>query len=285
MNAYDKALTFLAAAMPRGSEKRRTLLRMVAPKGKHQNRQAGLVQPPPKMVSKILRWVEDNKEEVIAEQGQKLTRIPLDMSGWRYDRHAERFLEGEAGTYRRMIQHIQDSPEDSPMRSMLPDILQTLEDGPQIRVVLRYNARVQAAGAWNPGMRQLDVEVNENTSTRTIHRVIRHEAQHMAQTLLKEALGGVEAGLPSKRIRTPQYKQDPSGGGAAHILDDQEFYPRLTDAIEEIRHTPRLWRPDGVVDPSVLRQAMRQNRFLRVLKQYAPGKYRKAISEIVKALN
>ena len=125
-----------------------------------------------------------------------------------------------------------------------------------------------------------------------------HECQHMAQGLLALASGSGNRGLPSKRILTPQWKQNASPSqtldvDALHDMDDSEFYPMLQTAIynskpyfkslpQDERRTVLEQTVQGKWQdtPELERAAL----FFRALKKHAPGKYRKAVSEFISAV-
>jgi hypothetical protein len=134
---------------------------------------------------------------------------------------------------------------------------------------------LQAMGTWNREDRELKIsypanildpeaQINMAAVKFSTQQTIRHELQHMGQTYLTQVLKGQKtgpflAGVPGSRIRTPQYtqRQDPGAGKEEerskvlqdlkqrgiskpeslvfHAFDDEEFYTRLSDSIQDLR--------------------------------------------------
>jgi len=143
-----------------------------------------------------------------------------------------------------------------------------------ITVVLTLTKIEGIAAYWQPASRMMKIVISTDYwqwDPEKLRNTIRHESQHFAQTFLSEAVGG-KAGLPPKKLRTPQFqswmqKKQPGrnwndaevskamqnlaemgfgdrdvGGGRVlkrktkdfdfHAMDDTEFFTRLDDAIE-----------------------------------------------------
>jgi len=157
-----------------------------------------------------------------------------------------------------------------------------------------------------------------------IHRVVVHEMTHAGQTILsyislklKDFFSDYArlrnqsnlAGLPSKKIRTPQFKQNQEDSGRRldlekHHLDDVEFYTDLRDAVREIMSKfdyhgehRKLTVQDknllfkALVGQDIGRQERRRADFLNYvrpigfflsLKRKAKDKYSKAVGEAYK---
>lgn len=158
-----------------------------------------------------------------------------------------------------------------------------------------------------------------------IHRIVVHEMTHAGQTILsyislelKDFFAeyarlrekGNLAGLPSKKIRTPQFKQNQGDGRdrrldlESHHLDDVEFYTDLRDAVRQIMSKFDYYgehRKLTVQDKNLLfktlvgqdigRQERRKLDFLSYvspigfflsLKRKAKDKYSKAVGEAYK---
>lgn len=151
---------------------------------------------------------------------------------------------------------------------------------------------------------------------------LRHELQHFAQSYLTAALDRTSVptmrkpgpGMPSRHVMTPQFRQEsPSPGmnpGRVHALDDVEFHTRLADAITEakamlVHHNDRkqdyykrnltaeerrayLGAFIGVMpkggDMAEEVRYQPGNTFFLAIKKFAPGKWKKAVSELVKAV-
>lgn len=146
-----------------------------------------------------------------------------------------------------------------------------------------------------------------------VANTVRHELGHHTQMLLKMLHGVEKAGVPSPRIRTPEFRQSPAETaklsdpeGVTHALDDVEFYTRLHDEVHAFnRFMQTLTLPAGtegydfwvrarkimVDDPStpMLQPLVESIRILKprlfftALRKHAPGKWRKAVGEFLKA--
>ena len=73
-----------------------------------------------------------------------------------------------------------------------------------------------------------------------IHKRVRHELQHLAQTILEKKVDG-EPGLLSKRQQTQDFAEHAWGG--VYYLTDNEFQPNLEDAKWELANLVRA-HPD-----------------------------------------
>ena len=134
-------------------------------------------------------------------------------------------------------------------------------DGYKITVTLHAvddNATPNFYGWWYPTKRQVHIYPTRfNWNWDEAQDLINHELVHVGQTILKELLGlKIEAGLPPKRVRSPQYDSggiptshgkpqfplDPSDPHkrVLHELRDIEFHTRLTD---EVRNYNRRFLP------------------------------------------
>lgn len=127
---------------------------------------------------------------------------------------------------------------------------------------------------------------------------VRHEVQHVGQTLLGVIQGLTEeAGLPSRSIRdlsvdtngNPRVEGQPQQD---HALRDVESYTDLTDAVDAlmrlVRRVDPRERADAVREfvalPSGRAQQITPNSHFKTWKTKAPEKWRKAVSEFVKAI-
>lgn len=138
-------------------------------------------------------------------------------------------------------------------------------------------------------------------------RFLPHELGHFMQSYMQAATGNENAGKPGANIRTPDYtqqlhpsvqqpigaeferneairqrvkKMDEQRGRFSahpnwHDLDDVEFYTLLSDEVQKFLHLPIQVSPVEHIQTS---------KFFKSLKNYAPEKYRKAVSEFVKAV-
>lgn len=179
----------------------------------------------------------------------------------------------------------------------------------QIKVVLDFKGHSSRGGVWLESKRELQVDA-KHTSPLTVKEfyegidwlmeTARHEVQHVGQSLLGEIQGLPEiAGLPSKALRDPSV--DPHGISQTtnkpqtdHALRDIEFHTDLTDSIRQFTRLVRSVRPHDRAD--ALRQFVGlppKNLFVgevppdphfRLWKAKAPDKWKKAVSELVKAI-
>jgi len=136
----------------------------------------------------------------------------------------------------------------------------------EISVVLDFQGHANRGGQWDPSKRELQIDVNLNSvftpeqlqaRMREVHRVARHELQHVVQTYVTLGLKKQNpdkfqdrAGLPSAAIRTPGV--DPDGLSLSpgktpsnrkqipHHQRDIEFYSNLSDDIDELEKWLRL---------------------------------------------
>lgn len=149
----------------------------------------------------------------------------------------------------------------------------------EIKVVLTLAQERSPKASWHPHKRLVTIffpKSQDNWSLNDLRESIRHELQHMVQTLLQESLLVDTAGLPPIETLTPQYKQwlgqtnqsqyaleqamaDLDGQGVVrvdigdgrtlkrkpqefdfHALDDTEFFTRLQDSIQRFKKTLSL---------------------------------------------
>jgi hypothetical protein len=131
---------------------------------------------------------------------------------------------------------------------------------------------------------------------------VTHELGHFAQELLQVAKTNVphreknlrKFGYPSKSIQQggEELTPDKSAWVNQHELRDIEFYTRLADAKTELTANldsfDRKWNAQnfkafiGVNQDSDF--AHYSNHWLKTLKTQAPGKYKKAVAELYKAV-
>lgn len=180
-------------------------------------------------------------------------------------------------------------------------------------------------GSWNDALQRIiliaDTSFVSNTDffnekLTELSRTIRHELQHLDQSTVKENKGLEDlAGLPSKKIRDHKYDSrgflmgddlGDFGNRQSHVLQDAEFYTRLTDSVEEFNQTWKDTDPtakhlaamkwiDYSINNNLLKELpefyqkeinnLRPNYTFRELKKKAPEKWRKAVKEFFKAIN
>lgn len=185
----------------------------------------------------------------------------------------------------------------------------------EIKATLFFTEHTSRGGQWSVGPRELELDAHQIEATTLkafregvawITETVRHEVQHLGQDLLKIILGLKEdAGLPSRSIR----EQGTDAYGRVdlktkkmleHDLRDVEMMTELADSVgqflvfvkrvhrEDIPAAIRGWvgLPSDLIripgDPRPLRVGA--HRAFRLWKKENPGKWRKAVSEFVKAL-
>lgn len=176
----------------------------------------------------------------------------------------------------------------------------------EIEVVVQEKDGGTASGAWSPHFRTLYVYVglprhsNDYPKVKDlkkkVYETVVHEMSHFAQTLIS-SVKRTDAGLPSKRIRTPEYSQHEGERGQYglfnenHQLDDVEFYTNLRDAIRDVMRSvnaaPTEMKLDvfkSSVGERTRRSMSSTNLFFDTLKKKAPGKWRKAVGEAYKMI-
>ena len=207
--------------------------------------------------------------QAVAEGEEAIKKFPVDLSYWRYEDEVKKRIEQQ-------ITHWQDKlPENAPdnVREIIEEMIEH-SAWKQITVKVSTEGIRQARASWHPTKRTLWVKIPYEASPWTLKGLggsVRHELQHMAQTLMGESLDmpGVwkelqlerrlpRPGMPSRHIMTPEFLQRSDSKALMrrlkslgvnpknvdiHALDDIEFYTRLADAIDwfkrmEARHNP-----------------------------------------------
>lgn len=132
---------------------------------------------------------------------------------------------------------------------------------------------------------------------RKVAKTIRHELQHLSQTVLEKATGSDLAG------RAPGSKRDVLVDGKyveEHAIRGVEFYTRLEDDIQEFLQLRGTLGASGDVDAftraakvwvgasprqAVGRYMVSPSNFFVAIKNHDPRRYRKAVSEFWKAVS
>lgn len=164
-------------------------------------------------------------------------------------------------------------------------------------------------GFWRPGSFLLSIRSQPMPSSSAmfygyiaeLRRVIRHEAQHVGQTLLSLFLGASKevAGLPSRHIREKGH--DPYGAsldggvGLEHALRDVEYHTRLQDEIdrfvalaaqiplEELRRALKV--TTGITRETISKYefgvSISAQEFFLVLQAFNKPKWRRAVADFL----
>ena len=288
-----------------------------------------------------------------------LEDFAVDLKGWKYDTPAfEKALfkqvEQEKGSAREFVKKLEDREERS---SDADELLEMFRDQARrgigyrdIKVLLSLVPNKTFGANWAPAMRRITVYIPKVAGPSEVVRVgvsLRHELRHFGQSYLSYALGkawdSTGPGFPSKKLQTPQYRQQfhPDRDGPKddpdqqriyqklknkgidprkvdwHSLDDVEFYTNLADSIgafekqwprakadgADLRGAVKLWTASVIIrqrdlyDRKMMDKALKPiggietyrnfnkpNAFFLALRKRASGKWRKAVSEFVKAV-
>jgi hypothetical protein len=224
-------------------------------------------------VSKIQQEIKDlNAKSTHGVQGNFgrdiSKKFPLDLKGSRFDTPQIRKMLDANGTW------------DS------------------IQVTITIAMPWSGGGSWDPKEREMTVLADVGLNT------VRHELQHMVQSMLDSIIPKGKGGMPSRSLMTPQYNQSANrdyrnlehhdfghetpDALQTHALDDREFYTVLSDIIDNIKE----WVERGHADASEQRSKIldlmgvgggRPDPRMQAWKRFAPGKYRKAIKEFYRA--
>ncbi len=170
-----------------------------------------------------------------------------------------------------------------------------------ITVIFSPETHSGYSGMWTWSLSQLKVDAPSRIPRNvkdfqqnllSIRRILQHELQHMAQTLLSELSGNQESGnpSPSTQVLSPSRSKRPD-----HALRGEEFYTRLEDDVSDFviyvkkehpasdrRDVLRAWV--GLGEPPNLKK-IRISEFFRKLKKHQPDKWRKAVTEFTKRVN
>jgi hypothetical protein len=196
---------------------------------------------------------------------------------------------------------------------------------PSVKVtILMDDDSSDYAAAWYIVQRRLEIKVYPFMSVEDVASDLRnsisHEMQHFGQDFLARIVKTDKAGLPPRKIRTPEIEQSWRGRKERstgqvrkyspreqaiidrldkqgitkemfHDLDDVEFYTELTAAIRDIQKSVEF--VDKNIRDDVLHSMLGVGKplpgayppyFIKLLKDHAPLKWRKAVIEIYKAL-
>lgn len=252
--------------------------------------------------------------KVPSMNGKAVSKMfPIILEDWYLGQ--ESLLERNERLSKEYREFLEDTEVDIKKGELPPSVLNRLErrrdyllkriediwSESDIRVQIEPMSR--NGGYWSAGIRLLNVEIDttevpspENLM-KFVWRVVVHEMTHAAQTILSDIQGNMSAGLPSSKIRTPEWNQGEGNDPTSHVLDDREFYTDLRDAI---RSALEIMNSRSGLDRNLLfRRLVSDNmsmgemrpvstitplNFFRVLKEHAPLKWRKAVGEAYKII-
>jgi len=256
-------------------------------------------------------------------EGESVKRtFPVNLEGWRYDsarlrKLVEERVKKDGG---QMLEWYEKAKAMGMEQRMLDSMLQVANKGTfgDIMVSLTTVHLDRYLAYWQPAAHLIEISfptVIRSDALAKLRQSLTHELKHMGQSYLSYVIGHA-AGLPARRLLTPEFKQEYDPGlvhgdqekaTAArqwvtdkgidprkldwHALDDVEFYTVLEDSINEFRdryaqysgidlnEAVKSWTGAGMSNP-----VFPPHRLFKALRKYAPGKWRKAVSEFVKAV-
>ena len=200
-------------------------------------------------------------------------RFPLDLSGWPHAAMVER----------RIAERRARDPGSLWMFDRMYDPITVV-----VYRTLKEGRGKNIAATWRDGFltvwglpSHLHREREFRSYVVQLRRTIRHELQHLAQDLLREATGVDAAG--GHRTRSSPHP-DGLHPRDEHALRDVEFHTRLQDAIEEYgggadNASIRSYVSDGPMVPGV-----EPHDFFAALKRYDRRKWVRAVSEFLGAV-
>jgi hypothetical protein len=255
---------------------------------------------------------------VDANTGFKI--FPVDLTGWKYD---AKFLPKLDALRKEKLDWVNSL---NTKKDLFPDIHAALLEAAEntwrgIKVVIagkRELGGLQWLASWNAAMLTLTfnglVESLTPKALGDLRRNIRHELQHMAQTLISDTLK-TKGGLAPLKALTPDYSQNATDPERAKLiqklrrqgveyvtreniyhLDDLEYMTQLSDAIaaferlEEKHVIPNrksaILRFIGGKGPfdEFTQGNISPNPFFVSLRKLSAAKYREAAREFVKAI-
>lgn len=201
--------------------------------------------------------------KAVDEGGEVTKDFPVDLTGWRY----EDAVDSEMRSYIEELEAQLDEVPDN-FRESFETYLDDVRGRWKAITVRMSRENIRNARAyWKEASKEVWVRVPRDASPWSLDELsgsVRHELQHMAQSLMGQALAKVSEnvssfelmrqrrqprpGMPSRHIMTPEYLQYEEEAKAIkqrlksqginprtidiHALDDVEFYTRLADSID-----------------------------------------------------
>lgn len=188
-------------------------------------------------------------------KGAEVVReFPIDLTDW--------YIGPE-----RLQQYRDDAMSSLDTSKANPEMIKLIQDTfgkawstLEVRLAVLLETKSQAS--WHPVKKILSIQVPSRRSPsqleKNLRRSVEHELRHFGQSIMADVLGTGDSwlhsrkpgpGMPSKRIRTPQFHQEHtmSDDGRPqsrreqrrkrelHHLDDVEFHTDLVDAIHRIK--------------------------------------------------
>lgn len=261
-----------------------------------------LGRSPPAKVTKF--W--DGIAQPLPNKKSIACRIPLDLQGWKYGDMKAAIVRQEVARIQDLKSQMLTSPVTEGMQAMLKTVLAMFDanfeqvENQSIHLQVIHDTS-GVGGDWAPNLNQLTIRIDTRVSEEDVRQIVEHELRHVAQTVFAKAadklhqdLNQSEYGLPSKKIRTPHQQDQTKYDALLHTLDDREFYPMLADHIVKIRKVLQQVRVEDrgavfsmLVGRPVFAPVSKTYSplpFFQRLKDHAPGKYTKAVTEARKAI-
>lgn len=253
----------------------------------------GVFEAPSAMVDAVYNWatseMQKYREHVRSgESFQHLdakTKIPIDLTGWKYGDVLEDYMEKAAVSHDEMMDHVRMHRERNRKKGnedgvrAAEEMLDLFEKQREdiinkrraITVTLQLGSGHQAA-TWQAAADTMAIFFRAGQTDKELRNTIEHELRHFGQNLLADAKGTSHAGYPSKKIMS---RMGHAGGTdvGEHDIADVEFYPVLADEIRRAQE-----------EDADVRSFIADSSFFQILKQRAPGKFRKAVAELTKAI-
>jgi hypothetical protein len=266
--------------------------------------------PPAMTMGMLMKMEEKGPEKIMREMEQSLKRDDALMSKSPYTPKLGKKFKQKFNTDLTGWRYA-----DEMKRRNLELYKKALKIYKSISVVVdaELNSRM-AQAMWSskpPTLTIMTVSDPGQIDRNELKHLIKHELRHFSQSLLA-AMTKSSGGYPSKKIRTPDISQgmihlknvppstkkmmlrlDEQGitPDLYHNLDDKEFYTDLADAIEDVKD--RMRGVSGGQRIDTLKALAGEDseglgikpvRFFAVLRKHAMGKWKKAVSELAKAL-
>lgn len=325
----------------------KALNRKVRELKKHRETEADSIKEKIKGFKKLIsvKLKPMKKDEV------RKVQFPIYLDDWyvsqqMLDEHRELITKEKTESLNQMRGMLKELKDKDALKSIFDTIENSLRSIPNLIENLPYlNVEIQVSNEtahWQPEdhtffMPIKDAENEVDGSgimpearwvVKEVKRVVIHEMTHAGQTILSRIkfkldsnldylnrnLKSTLAGMPSRKIKTPQYKQDRGIKNLGqnlerHHLDDVEFYTDLRDATRDLMERIKRHEESGVeygrplktqdkkllfkalVGEKITREEMKGSYFLRnirpigfflSLKRKAKPKYFKAVGEAYK---
>jgi hypothetical protein len=268
-------------------------------------KEAGMFEPPPKMVEDVWNWVlpryaaivyENTKDIKLKEAAGKdcgfktepyqdfTATIPMDLSGWKYE--DEEFKEA-LKQWKDMFDYVKVNIY-SKHEEDIDYVAMYLDKNNQIDIIIYIEWLTPRT-------------VNEyNNIKKSLHRNVEHELIHTGQYIFKHFKNLKEiGGTPSPTMMDETYSPEGRLSFAPDYAKeyntrDIEFYALLNDEVIRLKQILSKLPADmhmlvfksavGMAPPELAGTHFAPSAFFRTLKEREPNKWQKAVKELYKAL-